>query len=102
MLYRLRHEGGADYVTGNWIAPDGTSARIAPGTVEMEPIAREEIDGREVLVRWAIAIPSRGLEIETRPLNPRAWNDLSTEYWEGPVFFSGTHEGEGYLEMTGY
>jgi predicted secreted hydrolase len=102
MLYRLRHEGGADYVTGNWIAPDGTSARLAPGTVEMEPIAREEIDGREVPVRWAIAIPSRGLEIETRPLNPRAWNDLSTEYWEGPVFFSGTHEGEGYLEMTGY
>jgi len=23
-------------------------------------------------------------------------------YWEGPVFATGSHEGRGYLEMTGY
>jgi predicted secreted hydrolase len=23
-------------------------------------------------------------------------------YWEGPIRFTGSHVGEGYLEMTGY
>jgi len=23
-------------------------------------------------------------------------------YWEGPLRFSGSHTGRGYLEMTGY
>jgi predicted secreted hydrolase len=27
---------------------------------------------------------------------------VSIPYWEGPVRFSGSQEGVGYLEMTGY
>ena len=26
----------------------------------------------------------------------------SFPYWEGPISFSGSHAGVGYLEMTGY
>jgi predicted secreted hydrolase len=26
----------------------------------------------------------------------------SFPYWEGPVSFTGSHSGTGYLEMTGY
>jgi predicted secreted hydrolase len=26
----------------------------------------------------------------------------SVPYWEGPVFIEGSHQGRGYLEMTGY
>jgi predicted secreted hydrolase len=28
--------------------------------------------------------------------------DTSFAYWEGPIRFHGSHEGRGYLEMTGY
>ncbi|GMG80922.1 lipocalin-like domain-containing protein [Paralimibaculum aggregatum] len=102
MVYRLRDSARGDYVTGNWIAPDGTSTRLAPGAVRLAPLARAEVaEGREMTVRWRIEIPARGLAVETRPLNPRAWNGLSTAYWEGPVFVEGSHAGEGYLEMTG-
>ena len=102
MLYRLRSEDGDHYLTGNWITPDGESTRLAPGAVEMVPLEAAAVAGRSVPVRWRIEIPARDLTIETRPLNPRAWNATSTAYWEGPVFFDGTHAGEGYLEMTGY
>jgi predicted secreted hydrolase len=27
---------------------------------------------------------------------------VSIPYWEGPVGISGSHNGRGYLEMTGY
>ncbi len=103
MVYRLRDDVGGDYITGNWIAAGGESTRLAPGEVAMSPLGGsvEVAEDVEMPVAWRVEIPARSLAIETRPLNPRAWNPLSTAYWEGPVIFEGTHGGEGYLEMTG-
>jgi predicted secreted hydrolase len=35
-------------------------------------------------------------------INDEAWMDTTVPYWEGPVTVTGSHDGEGYLEMTGY
>ncbi|MCL5777019.1 iron ABC transporter permease [Limibaculum sp. FT325] len=102
MVYRLRARAGAPYVTGNWIEPDGRSTRLDPGTIEVDPLAEAEVAGRSIPVRWRIAIPSRGLAIETEALNPQSWMATDFAYWEGPVRATGTHPGRGYLEMTGY
>ena len=102
MAYRLRSAEGDHYLTGNWITPDGQSTRLAPGEMRLEPLAETEVAGRMVPTEWRIEIPARDFAVETRPLNATAWNATNTEYWEGPVFFDGSHEGEGYLEMTGY
>jgi predicted secreted hydrolase len=53
-------------------------------------------------VEWQIAIPSRSLSIACKPLNPKAWMGTGFSYWEGPISFAGTHDGVGYLELTGY
>ena len=68
----------------------------------MEALDWAEVAGREVPVSWRVELPERGVDIVTTPLNPAAWMDLSFAYWEGPISFSGSHEGRGYLEMTGY
>ena len=39
---------------------------------------------------------------DTSPEYADAWMGLSIPYWEGPVTVTGSHAGEGYLEMTGY
>lgn len=102
MVYRLRQEDGRHYLTGNWIAPDGTSTPLVPGTVVAEPLASAEVAGRSIPVAWRLAIPSRGLDVETEPLNPQSWMATDFPYWEGPIRFTGSHAGRGYLEMTGY
>jgi predicted secreted hydrolase len=53
-------------------------------------------------VEWQIAIPSRSFSIQCKPLNPQAWMGTGFSYWEGPISFAGTHDGVGYLELTGY
>jgi predicted secreted hydrolase len=102
MLFRLRQTDGQNYFAGNWIGMDGTSAQIAPADINMTPTASTEIGKRKVPTQWSIAIPSRGLRIETTPLNAKSWMGMSFPYWEGPVSFRGSHGGVGYLEMTGY
>ncbi|MEO0821070.1 MAG: lipocalin-like domain-containing protein [Pseudomonadota bacterium] len=102
MLYRLRQDDGNHYLTGNWIGRDGRSESLGRNTVSMTPLERTDIDGRAVPTHWRIEIPSRDVTIETVPLNAQSWMDTSFEYWEGPIRFAGSHEGVGYLEMTGY
>jgi predicted secreted hydrolase len=102
MLFRLRQKDGQNYFSGNWIGPDEKSAQVASADIIMTPISSTEVADRKVPTRWNIAIPSRGLRIETAPLNARSWMATSFPYWEGPISFRGSHSGIGYLEMTGY
>jgi predicted secreted hydrolase len=102
MLFRLRQNDGQHYFSGNWIGPDATSAQVASADIMMTAVTSTEIEKRKVPTQWNIAIPSRGLQIETTPLNAKSWMGTSFPYWEGPITFKGSHHGVGYLEMTGY
>jgi predicted secreted hydrolase len=102
MLYRLRQKDGRNNLFGNFIAPDGRSVEIASADNSMTPTDFTDIEGRKVPTAWRVAIPAHGLKIETVPLNPRCWMGTSFAYWEGPISFAGSHNGIGYLELTGY
>ena len=102
MLYRMRQSDGNDYVSGNWIVPDGPARQLGPAEIKMTPGAPVDINGHKLPVAWQIEIPSLSLSIECAALNDRAWNGTSFAYWEGPISFAGSHAGIGYLEMTGY
>lgn len=102
MAFELRDSENADYQSGSWISPDGTVTQLQPGDFEAEPLNITDIGGRKVPTRWAFSYPAEGVDIEVTAVNANAWNDLVFGYWEGPFRFTGTHEGTGYLEMTGY
>lgn len=90
------------FTSATWIEPDGTTTAYGDGAIRLTPLERVEVAGRDVPVSWRFEMPERGVDIVTRPLNPQAWMDLSIPYWEGPISFTGTDAGRGYLEMTGY
>jgi predicted secreted hydrolase len=102
MLYRMRQTDDNHYVSGNWIVSDGPARQLGPADIRMVPGALVNIDGHRLPVAWQIAIPSLSLAIKCSALNERAWMGTSFAYWEGPISFSGSHAGVGYLEMTGY
>jgi predicted secreted hydrolase len=102
MLFRLRQTDGQNYFSGNWIGRDGRSAQIAATDIEMTPVTMTAIGGRTLPTAWRIALPIRGLKIESTALNAKSWMGTSFPYWEGPISFAGSHRGVGYLEMTGY
>jgi predicted secreted hydrolase len=102
MLYRMRQTDGQHYGSGKWFARDGSTTLLASADIAMTPQAFTEIEGRKIPTTWRIAIPRLAFAIECVPLNPRSWMGTSFPYWEGPISFSGSHAGLGYLEMTGY
>lgn len=102
MGFRLRDESGPDFTAATWISPDGNPTPLPNGAFQVTERARTPVAGREVPTEWRVQVPSRGLDITTRPLNAQSWMETLFPYWEGPIFFEGSHTGRGYLEMTGY
>jgi predicted secreted hydrolase len=100
MLFRYR--GATNHFAGTWVEPDGATRALSSDDIALTPLEEIAIDDRKLPTRWRAAVKSLNLDIETTPLNPRALNGSRNPYWEGPIGFRGSHEGEGYLEMTGY
>jgi predicted secreted hydrolase len=101
MGFRLR-DSGDGFTSATWITADGRSEPIAPGTLKLTPLETEQVAGRDVPVRWRVELPGKGVDITTTPLNRQSWMATLFPYWEGPISFTGTMSGKGYLEMTGY
>lgn len=101
MGFHLR-DSGPGFVSGTWISPEGAATPLAPGALRLTPLGQAEVAGRRVPVEWRVELPEQGVNVVASALNPQAWMDVSLPYWEGPVRFTGSHEGRGYLEMTGY
>ncbi|VVM40251.1 hypothetical protein PS645_00237 [Pseudomonas fluorescens] len=102
MLYRMRHKKGEPYLTGTWIDALGQTQTLHASDISLIPQTTAQVAGRSMPVRWSVKIPGKQLDISVDALNPNAWMDLRIPYWEGPVRLSGSHAGQGYLEMTGY
>jgi len=102
MLYRMRQADGADYTSGTFIKKDGRATPLGPDGIAMTPKTTIDIAGHKLPVAWRVTIASLAIAIDCTPLNPKAWMGTSVPYWEGPISFKGSHEGVGYLELTGY
>ncbi len=102
MGFRLRDRAGDAYVVGTWITADGSPEPLGVGSLRMSPVRRAEVAGRQLPVVWDIAHEARGIAVRVEAIYPQSWMGTRIPYWEGPVKVSGSHSGEGYLEMTGY
>lgn len=102
MGFQLRQTDGRVYTAASWITPEGDLTSFGDGALVMTPLETEAVNGRDVPVRWRVELPARALDVEIVALNPQSWMPTLFSYWEGPVSITGSHDGRGYLEMTGY
>jgi predicted secreted hydrolase len=111
MLYRLRREdGSADpWSKGSLVEADGRARTLAVSEFVLAPLATwtSPATGAAYPVRWRIAVPSEGLELEVAPRLEAQEMQVAVRYWEGAVTVrgagpSGPVAGHGFLEMTGY
>ena len=94
--------GSGDYTSATWITGDGQATAFADGAFGATPLEWHEVAGRQVPTTWQVRLPAEGVDVTVGALNPDAWMGTSVPYWEGPVTVEGSHDGVGYLEMTGY
>jgi predicted secreted hydrolase len=109
MLYQLRKTDGSvdPSSNGTIIGPSGKVRHLSRDDFSLTVLDRwrSPRSGADYPARWRLRIPSEGaegLDLEIAPLLADQELDVSFRYWEGAVAVSGSTEGRGYVEMTGY
>jgi predicted secreted hydrolase len=115
MLYLMRRKDGSvdPHSSGTLIYANGATRRLAPKDFRAEALEKWKSpkSGGNYPMKWRVAVPAEGLELEIVPFFPDQELDTrkSTKvtYWEGSVEVRGTFQnkpvrGLGYVEMTGY
>ncbi|GGI67262.1 carotenoid 1,2-hydratase [Shewanella hanedai] len=104
MLFQLRGQTDTDthFYSGRRMFANGSGRNIASKEIAIKASSWHKIDSTRYPTSWQLNIPSENIDLEIDALNPNAKMPLSIPYWEGPVLISGSHKGEGYMELTGY
>lgn len=106
MVYRLRGtDGSTDPLSeGVLVAEDGTVRRLAHDDFSLEETDRwsSPLDGTVYPSGWRVRVPSAGVDLDVDPVQEDQELNVTVRYWEGAVDVSGSHAGQGYVELTGY
>lgn len=102
MAFRMRLNDQKDHITGSYISPNGELTSLAPESIQLTPQQYTEVNNKRLPLEWRLAVPSRNIDIQIQSRKAEQWNPAFVSYYEGMVEFSGTHSGEGFLELTGY
>jgi len=97
MAFRLREQENA-FRSGTWIPARGKPRALEPSELQMESSGYRH----GIPVRWRIEVPSVDVSLELQAPPGDYLNTGLYPYWESPVSVSGSHSGEGYMELTGY
>lgn len=98
MIYRIRSKQ-QDYIYGNLMNSDGSSETLAISEITLKSGSLGSSDYPQSFV---LSIEKMGLDINIKIINDQQVMGFGIEYFEGMVEFTGTHNGEGFVEMTGY
>ncbi len=110
MLFQIRRRDGSidPHSSGTYIAADGRATALGRGDFELQPLEywTSPHSGSRYPIKWRIAIPKLKIALECAAAIPEqellAEDAAGPTYWEGAARYSGSSEGVGYLEMTGY
>jgi predicted secreted hydrolase len=104
MLYRLRQKDGSSspFSAGSFIDAQARVTHLTQKDFQLTPGRR----WKDYPVEWQLAVPSLNIRLNAQPrLDAQellSATGLTPSYWEGAMIFTGSHSGQGYLEMTGY
>ena len=110
MLFQIRRSDGTidPHSSGTYIDAHGRATPLARSDFQLQPVEywTSRSSGARYPVKWRIVAPARKIDLVCTAAIPEqelaAEDGAGPSYWEGAVRYSGSGEGVGYLEMTGY
>jgi predicted secreted hydrolase len=106
MLYELFDMDQRKVMTAGTISNDKGSVPLKPSEVELVPGATWTSPKTNIpyVLEWSIKLPSGVLNVKPFVADSEfdSGGTTGNVYWEGPVKVTGTLDGQGFLELSGY
>ena len=105
MFYRMRdREGNAQsFSNGVLVEQDGSLVSLSLESVRLLPLATWRSPLQTVYpVSWQLQIPQEQIDLRIDAAFEDQEMRHTVRYWEGAVRVTGSHQGVGYMELSGY
>ncbi|VTU45472.1 lipocalin family protein [Variovorax sp. PBL-E5] len=106
MLYQLFDAQGHKVMTAGTVSNAKGSVPLKPEDVELTPVTTWTSPHTRIpyVVEWRVRLPSGVLNIKPFVADSEfdAGRTTANVYWEGPVKVTGSIDGQGFLELSGY
>jgi predicted secreted hydrolase len=102
MAFQMRLANQNDYITGTFIEADGSSQTLKGSDISLVARSITKVGNKTFPLSWQLRIPHKEIDITVESKKQDQWNPALFPYYEGAVNISGSHSGEGFLELTGY
>ena len=102
MAFQMRLANQNDYITGTFIEADGSSQTLKGSDISLVARSITKVGNKSFPLSWQLRIPHKEIDITVESKKQDQWNPALFPYYEGAVNISGSHSGEGFLELTGY
>ncbi|MGR5151556.1 lipocalin-like domain-containing protein [Photobacterium swingsii] len=102
MAAQIRAKDKKAYSFGSRSWPDGRVIPLNSEEIYLTPISYSTIDGKVLPLKWRIDIPSQEIKLSVGVERKQQWLPFSFPYWEGAISVKGSHNGRGFMELTGY
>jgi predicted secreted hydrolase len=105
MIYQMRNDDGSidEYSSGAFIDAEGNKTQLIISDFELKALEYwSNAIGNKFPIKWSLDLPKYNMSLIISTKLKNQMHDFSIPYWEGAVKVTGTKEGLGYLEMTGY
>ena len=105
MFYRLRDKQGRAQTFSNGILlqTDGTLQSLSLQDVQVKPVKFWQSPQQVTYpTAWSLKIPQHEIDLQIAAAFEDQEMKHTVHYWEGAVVVSGSHNGVGYMELSGY
>ncbi|MCX4029367.1 carotenoid 1,2-hydratase [Endozoicomonas sp. SM1973] len=104
MIYRIRSQPGyPETLFASLIQADQTIIQLNPSQLTIKATQYQQAAGhKQWPVEWQIILPDYNLSLNLTPTQPNQFIKHLFTYWEGAVKITGSHQGWGFVELTGY
>lgn len=102
MAFRMRLTGQADFISGSYIEANGSSISLSSKELALAPLAQSDVAGSLYPLTWHLSLPDKGIELQLEANKIDQLNPGRFRYYEGALTVSGSHNGTGFMELTGY
>ncbi|RDH43221.1 lipocalin-like domain-containing protein [Zooshikella ganghwensis] len=105
MLYQIRNkQGEISWSDAAMIDESGSRLPLKVSDITIDTLQHwtSSKTGRRYPSQWRITIPRYAIDLDIMPTINDQEMRLALHYWEGAVTLSGSHKGQGYVELTGY
>ncbi len=98
MIYRIRSDQD-DFLYGSLMHRDGIIETLSARDIALQSLESEGVIYPE---GFRLKVAPHGIDLNVAVINNKQIMRFGIEYFEGMVSFTGSHAGEGFVEMTGY